>query len=164
MWPTSIIRYTPLLPSTDRSPQAIKYTLVRRRNVLVVLLVLAVVIIVGTALTFDLRVAFASKRPDITSSPEISPHGSISSPAATAPTPSSHSPSNVSSSSLFKEHLSMEEITAMVSQTRGFYTRDYSLGLGWNNACPLIPFIFFCSYNPSRFVTLSRPLPCKLDS
>lgn len=159
MWPTTGIRYTLLLPvpSLDaNSPRAIKHTLARRGNVLIVLLVFAAVIVVGAALTFDLQFAFPSKRPDVVS-PEVSPEGLISSSTATAAeyfpdtSLSSYSPSYVPTTSFFKEHLSMEEIKAMVSQTRGFYTRDYSLGLGWNNACPLISFIFLCSYNTSRF-------------
>ncbi|KAG8219801.1 hypothetical protein J3R82DRAFT_774 [Butyriboletus roseoflavus] len=132
MWPTFSARYSPLLPTPDRSPPPVKYTLVRR-----------VVVVVGATRTFDLQVTFASKRPDV-ASPEISPEGSISSATSTAiehildTSPSPHTPTYVPATDFFKEHLSIEEIKAMVSQTRGFYTRDYSLGLGWNNACPLL--------------------------
>jgi hypothetical protein len=158
MWTTAGIRYVPLLPSPDRSPRPIKHTLVRRGNiylkVLLVLAILAVVIVVGAARTFDFQVTVASRRPDAVS-PEISPGGSIYS--ATSATEHSvdaslpHTPTYVPAANFFKEHLSMDEMKAMVSQTRGFYTRDYSLGIGWNNACPLIWFIFFSSYSTSRF-------------
>lgn len=134
MWPTISVRYSPLQPSPDRNSLPIKYTLVRRGNILIILLVFAVVIVVGAARIFDLKVAFASKWSD-TVSPEIFPEGSISSVEHFLDTsPSPHTPTYALATT---EHLSMEEIKAMVSQTRGFYTRDYSLGLGWNNACPL---------------------------
>lgn len=137
MWPTTSARYVPLLPSPDRSPRPIKHTLVRTGNVLIVLIIFGVVIVVGAARTFDFQVAIASKWPGVVS-PGISPEGSISVNASLP-----HTPTHVPAANVFKEHLSMDEIKAMVSQTRGFYTRDYSLGLGWNNACPLIWFIFF---------------------
>lgn len=151
MWPTPGIRYVPLLPSSDRSPRPgpIKHTLVRRGNILlkskalIVLAIFAVVIVVvWAARTFDFKVAVASKRPVVVS-PEVSPGGSISSATSTATEHSvdaslPHTPTYVPAAKFFKEHLSMDEIKAMVSQTRGFYTRDYSLGIGWNNACPLI--------------------------
>lgn len=81
------------------------------------------VIVVGTARTFDPRVAIASRWPDIVS-PEMTPTTSTATDA----------PTNVPAVIFSKEQLSMDEFKAMVSQTRGFYTRDYSLGLGWNNA------------------------------
>lgn len=30
-------------------------------------------------------------------------------------------------------HLELEELRDLVAQTKGFFVRDYSLGLGWNN-------------------------------
>lgn len=152
MWPTISVRYSPL----DRGPLALKYTLARRGNIFIILLVFALVIVVGAARIFDLQVAFASKRPH-TLSPEIPPEGSISSATSTAvehsldTSPSPYTPTHVPATSFSKEHLSIEEIKTMVSQTRGFYTRDYSLGLGWNNARPLFRFTFFRSYNIFRF-------------
>ena len=142
MWPKIVTRYIPL---PDHSPPAIKSTLVCRGNILIALSIFGLVIIVGTALTFDFRFAFTSKQPDIVS-PEISPLGS---PTSTVASPVLYSPAI----SFSKEHLSMEEIKAMVSQTKGFYTRDYSLGLGWNNVRTFIVFylILFLSY--SRFAT-----------
>jgi hypothetical protein len=31
------------------------------------------------------------------------------------------------------DHLDLEELRDLVAQTKGFFVRDYSLGLGWNN-------------------------------
>lgn len=31
--------------------------------------------------------------------------------------------------------LSLEELHSLVSETNGFYARDWSLWLGWNNVC-----------------------------
>lgn len=143
MWPTTGVRYSPLLPPPDRSPLPIKHTLVRRGNTLIILLVFAVVIVVGATRTFDLQVAFASKRPDAVS-PELPPEGSTSSAVEHSldASPPPHTPTYVPATDYFKEHLSTEEIKEMVSQARGFYTREYSLGLGWNNACALLYFGF----------------------
>ena len=33
------------------------------------------------------------------------------------------------------DELSLEHLTEIVSKTNGFYARDYSLWLGWNNVC-----------------------------
>lgn len=33
------------------------------------------------------------------------------------------------------ERLSVEELVQLVSTTEGYFTRDWSLGLGWNNVC-----------------------------
>lgn len=152
MWPTTSVRYVPLLPSPDRSPLPVKHPLVRRGNILIALAIFAVVIVVGAAQTFDLHVAVASKRPDIVS-PEIPPEGAASTetePPLDVPLPP-HIPTSVPVAIPFKEHLSMDEIKAMVSQTKGFYTRDYSLGLGWNNVCPLNDLSAFVLINTSRF-------------
>lgn len=69
--------------------------------------------------------------------------------SATLPKPTYHPPTNAgTSTSKGKENAvaagvepegssdntaSIEELRKMVSQTQGFYGRDYSLGLGWNN-------------------------------
>ena len=37
------------------------------------------------------------------------------------------------SSSLVSDDLTLEQIRDVVAPTRGFFSRDYSLGLGWNN-------------------------------
>jgi hypothetical protein len=31
------------------------------------------------------------------------------------------------------DHLGLEELRDLVAQTKGYFVRDYSLGLGWNN-------------------------------
>ncbi|KAF9511689.1 hypothetical protein BS47DRAFT_1468488 [Hydnum rufescens UP504] len=40
-----------------------------------------------------------------------------------------------------EEDLNLEQIRVMVSKTKGYYVRDYSLGLGWNNASPAMRYI-----------------------
>ena len=37
-----------------------------------------------------------------------------------------------------EEDWSLERIREMVSKTKGYYARDYSLGLGWNNASSIV--------------------------
>ena len=53
------------------------------------------------------------------------------------PTPSSIVPDNPPppspSSSPASDVLTLEQIRDVVAPTRGFFSRDYSLGLGWNN-------------------------------
>ncbi|KAF8560342.1 hypothetical protein OG21DRAFT_55341 [Imleria badia] len=49
----------------------------------------------------------------------------------------------------------MDEVKAMVSQTRGFYTRDYSLGLGWNN----VRYIIEASAFQARLLNRTLILP-----
>lgn len=41
----------------------------------------------------------------------------------------------VQSSSNPSDELPLEYLTDMISKTNGFYARDYSLWLGWNNVC-----------------------------
>ena len=55
----------------------------------------------------------------------LSPHGSL------LLSPSTHT-THLSSSPL-SDVLSLEQIREIVATTRGFFTRDYSLNLGWNN-------------------------------
>jgi hypothetical protein len=45
------------------------------------------------------------------------------------------SPSATSSPSPEADVLTLEQIRDIVGRTRGFFSRDYSLGLGWNNVC-----------------------------
>lgn len=124
MWSTSSARYVPLLPLPNS-----RLTLGKRVVIPIALAIFAIVIILGAARTFDFKVTVASKRPDV----------SLEDTPSAATDTATHAPATIIS----KEHLSMDEIKSMVSQTRGFYTRDYSLGLGWNNACYLIWFIPF---------------------
>ena len=42
-------------------------------------------------------------------------------------------PASSPSPSLVSEILTLEQIKDVVNSTRGFFSRDYSLGLGWNN-------------------------------
>ena len=55
-------------------------------------------------------------------------------PLTTLPTPTTEktSPPSPSSSPTF-DVLTVEQIRDLVAPTRGFFARDYSLGLGWNN-------------------------------
>lgn len=41
------------------------------------------------------------------------------------------------------DHLELEELRDLVAQTKGYFVRDYSLGLGWNNVSHII--IYPCS-------------------
>ncbi len=52
------------------------------------------------------------------------------------PTPTNHASSSPTSEevpSSLSDVLSLEQIRDIVATTRGFFTRDYSLNLGWNN-------------------------------
>ncbi|KAF8140274.1 hypothetical protein EV363DRAFT_1500568 [Boletus edulis] len=120
MWPTNTLRYVSLLPSPDPGSRTIKLTLVRRGNF--ILVIFAVAILVGAARFFDFQVTVASKRPVIVS-PEIFPEGSISSTTSTA--------AEQSLDASLSTHFSPAAI--FIKEHLGFYTRDYSLGLGWNN-------------------------------
>lgn len=153
MWPTTGFRHVSLLPSQDPVSRPPKFTLARRPgNIFIVLVIFTVVVIVGVARTFDFQVIVSSRRPNFVS-PEISSVGSmpVTSVGSEHPLDTfllTHAPTYVP---VGNENLSMDEIKAMVSQTRGFYARDYSLGLGWNNVCSISPFIFFCPDNAPRF-------------
>jgi hypothetical protein len=61
-------------------------------------------------------------------SPTLSP----STPPAAVATPSSPPPSSPLRAPE-SDVLTLEQIRDIVTPTRGFFTRDYSLGLGWNN-------------------------------
>ena len=79
----------------------------------------------------------------------LSPHGSLqvwhrplgwhgySHNETTAPDPLSSEPTTTSdpspSPSPISDVLTVEQIRDIVAPTKGFFTRDYSLGLGWNN-------------------------------
>jgi len=56
----------------------------------------------------------------------LSPHGPLLLSSSKWSTPTNH----VSSPS---DGLSLEQIKGIVAPTRGFFSRDYSLYLGWNN-------------------------------
>ena len=57
---------------------------------------------------------------------------SLSSSASPSPTPSAATPS-FRPPSLIADELTLEQIRDIVTPTRGFYSRDYSVHLGWNN-------------------------------
>ena len=61
-------------------------------------------------------------------SPSLSLSTSTILDQASAPSPSP-SPPRPSQS----DELTLQQIRAIVARTRGFFSRDYSLGLGWNN-------------------------------
>ncbi len=44
-----------------------------------------------------------------------------------------YTPTNHVASSLTSDVFSLEQIRDIIAPTRGFYARDYSLNLGWNN-------------------------------
>ena len=61
-------------------------------------------------------------------------------PVLEEPHPPSPSPSPVS------DVLTLEQIRDIVASTRGFFSRDYSLGLGWNNVSVIL-LALHISYN-----------------
>jgi hypothetical protein len=57
-------------------------------------------------------------------------------PSSNKSTPTNHalsSPTSEEAPSSLSDVLSLEQIRDIVAPTRGFFTRDYSLNLGWNN-------------------------------
>jgi hypothetical protein len=71
---------------------------------------------------------FSLNETSISDLDHASPSNSSSEPTTTAETSHpSPSPSPIS------DVLTVEQIRDIVAPTRGFFTRDYSLGLGWNN-------------------------------
>jgi hypothetical protein len=66
----------------------------------------------------------------------LSPHGPLLLSSSEWLTPANHSLSSSTSDeapSLLSDVLSLEQIRDIVATTRGFFSRDYSLYLGWNN-------------------------------
>jgi hypothetical protein len=57
---------------------------------------------------------------------------SLSPSASPSPTPSAATPS-FRPPSLIADELTLKQIRDIVTLTRGFYSRDYSVHLGWNN-------------------------------
>lgn len=49
---------------------------------------------------------------------------------------------------IHSDHLELDELRDLVGQTKGFLTRDYSLGLGWNNV----------NLSPSEFDAVTQSL------
>lgn len=93
--------------------------------------------------TFDLHpdAALLHSPNQLLSSTSALPSSTSAPPPSTTPVPSSTSvlPSSTpTSSSVDSEELTMDELRDMVSSTKGFLARDYSLGLGWNNVGPLL--------------------------
>jgi hypothetical protein len=71
---------------------------------------------------------FSQNETSVSDLDHASPSNSSSEPTKTAETSHpSPSPSPIS------DVLNVEQIRDIVAPTRGFFTRDYSLGLGWNN-------------------------------
>ncbi|KAH7930947.1 hypothetical protein BV22DRAFT_1077535 [Leucogyrophana mollusca] len=137
----STTRYTPLLPSPGVQPW--KQAPANRRfccNVLLTLALIAVISTVGALRIFDLSFSFASTPPDAIS-PELSlgdslPLDNPNNPDAPLPHDPQSTPPLVSTrpnEEYIKDDMTMEDIRAMVAGTKGFFSRDFSLGLGWNN-------------------------------
>jgi hypothetical protein len=71
---------------------------------------------------------FDNTRPPVSpASPHVSP---VSSPVSPAPPLVSAAPPQRKHDD---DHLDLEELRDLVAQTKGYFARDYSLGLGWNN-------------------------------
>jgi len=58
---------------------------------------------------------------------------SPSPPSPPSPTPPTSTETTSPWTSSSSDVLTLEQIRDLVAPTRGFFTRDYSLGLGWNN-------------------------------
>lgn len=54
-----------------------------------------------------------------------------------------HSDQSASGSLLVSDDLDIETLRSMVTGTRGYYARDYSMGLGWNNVSHSVSPRFF---------------------
>jgi hypothetical protein len=68
-----------------------------------------------------------SSAPPLVSSPGSStPHLISSAPQLVASSPSSQRKHD-------DDYLDLEELRVIVAKTKGYFVRDYSLGLGWNN-------------------------------
>ena len=66
----------------------------------------------------------------------LSPHGPLLLSSSKWTMPTNHTPSLPTSDeapTLSSDVLSPEQIRDIVAPTRGFFSRDYSLNLGWNN-------------------------------
>jgi hypothetical protein len=66
----------------------------------------------------------------------LPPHGSLLRSSSKWSIPTNHassSPTSDEAPSSPSDVLSLEQIRQIVSSTRGFFSRDYSLYLGWNN-------------------------------
>jgi hypothetical protein len=66
----------------------------------------------------------------------LSPHAPLLLSSSKRPTPTNHASSSHTSDeapSLRSDVLSLEQVRDIVATTRGFFSRDYSLYLGWNN-------------------------------
>ncbi|KAH7910940.1 hypothetical protein BJ138DRAFT_1064116 [Hygrophoropsis aurantiaca] len=131
----STTRYT-LLPSPGIQPW--KQPPNNRRNIY---LVLALVTIISTAAVlrlFDFSSSFPSHSVDanLSNSSIVPPedHSSLdTSPNPNPPILHNDPTDNHSYQENIKDEMSIDEIRAMVATTKGFFSRDYSLGLGWNN-------------------------------
>ncbi|KIJ68468.1 hypothetical protein HYDPIDRAFT_179583 [Hydnomerulius pinastri MD-312] len=167
LWNPSV-RYTPLLPASPDARHPAKQALTNRRfccNILIISTIIATILVVGALRIFDLELSFASTPPDASSSelpvedssiPSIPPNDPAVQPTKPADIPSSIPPvAHEPTLDYAKEHLSMDEIRAMVSQTKGFYARDYSLGLGWNN----VRYIIEASVLQARLLNRTLVLP-----
>ena len=75
-------------------------------------------------------------------SPSLSLSTSTILDQASLPSPSPSPPPPPPSES---KDLTLEQIRDIVARTRGFFSRDYSLGLGWNNVS-----VFRVIYEPNR--------------
>ncbi|EGN96359.1 hypothetical protein SERLA73DRAFT_186078 [Serpula lacrymans var. lacrymans S7.3] len=150
LWPSQA-RYSPLLPAgpTRSSRLSLNYGKLRC-NAVVFWAFVAVVLVIGAFRAFTLP--FSNIRgtlptatpPDIfTEDGLVSGEGLYDSPSAesshtpppfdTPDEPPLASPVPVLQLADIGDDPSLDQLHEMVSQTKGFFSRDYSLGLGWNN-------------------------------
>lgn len=85
--------------------------------------------VIGVLIVFSILAGLALKMLRITSYPVLLTHTTLN---------DSHSTSNITSEQGGPPEVDpeLDALRRLVSQTKGFYARDYSLWLGWNNVRP----------------------------
>lgn len=85
-------------------------------------------VVIGALVVFSILAGLALRMLSITSYPVIFPHTTLN---------DSQSPFNITQQGgPPKVDPELDALRHIVSQTKGFYARDYSLWLGWNNVRP----------------------------
>ena len=133
------LSHSPSSPSHRDHPFRLCRAFLCFRNGVLGTAIFSALILVGLICNVTLltpHVHFLS-RPPAQNSPSQHPNPvytstSLSSSASPSPTPSLATPS-FRPPSLTADQLNLEQIRDIVTPTRGFYSRDYSVHLGWNN-------------------------------
>ncbi|EIW86739.1 hypothetical protein CONPUDRAFT_78988 [Coniophora puteana RWD-64-598 SS2] len=131
-------RYIPLLPSSpstytnSRTPSR-RLCHVLIIAVLVILLFAGVVHTFGSHLPIPLNTSVASPSPSPSSSPDFDYNTSTGNDHEAVDVPQQGTSSNPEYTPDFDQDEDLEFLREMVATTKGYFSRDYSLGLGWNN-------------------------------